>query len=136
MATVTKKKTDAEKIAAEKKTQARKQANVAANEAKHQANLDYIKEHGLSGFTIEKTITVRSKIKNVVVEKQKTVTRPAAPNTIVARHRNSLDNSRHEAWLEAQKGSPLEPSASTAQHIRAKAEAARLKSLQIVMPGA
>lgn len=128
------KMTDAERAVAEKKTEARKEANRQRNEAKHQANIAYIKEHGLTTFPIEKTVRrVIKKGKDVTVTERKVV-RNAAPNTIVARHRNSLDNTRHEAWLEAQKGSPLPPSSSTAQHLRAKERAAREKALQIVVP--
>lgn len=123
---------DSERAAAEKNTQGRKDANVAKNEARHQANLAYIKEHGLTGFSIEKTVTVRTKVKNLIVEKEKLISRPAAPGTIVQRHKNSLDNSRHLAWQEAQKGSPLPAEYSTAQHIRAKERAQREKALQIV----
>ena len=131
---ISKKMTDAERAVAEKKTEARKEANRQRNALKHQANLDYIKEHGLSTFPIERTVTrIIKKGKDVQVI-EKTVTRNAAPNTIVARHRNSLDNSRHLAWLEAQKDSPLPPNSSTSEHLRAKARAAREKALQIVVP--
>lgn len=130
------KMTDAERAVAEKKTESRKERNRERNERKHQANLDYIKEHGLSTFPIERTIQIKRKAKKdqaaEVIERK--VIRNAAPNTIVARHRNSLDNTRHLAWLEAQKGSPLPPSSSTAQHLRAKERAAREKALQIVVP--
>lgn len=129
-----KKMTDAERAVAEKKTEARKELNRERNERKHQANLDYIKEHGLSTFPIEKTVRRLVKKGKDVTVVEKTIVRNAAPNTIVSRHRNSLDNTRHLAWLEAQKGSPLPPSSSTAEHRRAKDRAAREKALQIVVP--
>lgn len=131
---ISRKMTDAQRAVAEKATAARKAARVAKNEARHQANLDYIAEHGLKTFPIERTVRVITKKGKETVVKEKTVIRMAAPNTIVQRHKNSLDDTRHKAWLEAQKGSPLEPSASTAQHLRAKAEAERQKRLQIVLP--
>jgi len=131
---ISKKMTDAERAVAEKKTEGRKALNRERNERKHQANLDYIKEHGLATFPIEKTVSRLVKRGKDVSLVEKKVIRNAAPNTIVARHRNSLDDSRHLAWLEAQKGSPLPPSSSTAQHLRAKERAAREKALQIVVP--
>ena len=131
-----KKMTAAERTVAEKKTESRKEANRAKNAARNQANLDYIKEHGLSSFSVEKTVMRPVKRGKDIEMVEKIISRPAAPGTIVARHRNSLDNTRHLAWLEAQKDSPLSPEHSTAQHIRAKAAAKREKSLQIVVPGA
>lgn len=128
-------KTEAQKLIDEKRTEARKEANRARNEAKHKANLAYIAEHDLKPFPIERTIMRAVKKGKEVIMVEKTVTRMAAPNTIVQRHKNSLDNTRHEAWLEAQKGSPLDPHHSTAEHIRAKARVAREKALQIVIPG-
>lgn len=128
------KKTEAQKATDEKKTEARKELNRQRNEAKHKANLAYMAEHNLKTFPIEKTVTRLVKKGKDTVEVTRTIVRNAAPNTIVARHRNSLDDSRHKAWLEAQKDSPLPANSSTAQHLRAKERAAREKALQIVIP--
>jgi len=133
MAKKTSNKTAAEKELSVLKTNSRKEARVAKNEARHQANLAYIAEHNLSPILVDKQVRILSKGKNKeVIESFKTVTRKASPGTVVQRHKNSLDDTRRLAWEKAQQGSPLEPSASTARHLRAKKAAELERKLKVV----